>query len=131
MWVKKIEAEATRKPSSVLGSHLSGEWIAPLLKRPTRGKGEQPFTPPIRSCSGWGLPSLSGHPDSWWALTPPFHPYPTYVGRSVFCGTFLGVTPTGCYPASRSVELGLSSGKRDLPRGYPVASTSSNFKVLF
>jgi hypothetical protein len=26
-----------------------------------------------------------------------------------FCGTFLGVTPTGCYPAPCSTELGLSS----------------------
>ncbi len=108
-----------------IGSHLSGERIAPFLKRPTRGRGEQPLIPPIWSCSGWGLPSLSGRPDSWWALTPPFHPYPALsprARRSVFCGTFLGVTPTGCYPASCSVELGLSSGERELPRGYPVTS---------
>jgi hypothetical protein len=26
-------------------------------------------------CSGWGLPSRSGHPDRWCALTAPFHPY--------------------------------------------------------
>ncbi len=26
-------------------------------------------------CSGWGLPSQSGHPDCWWSLTPPFQPY--------------------------------------------------------
>ena len=25
-------------------------------------------------CSGWGLPSRSGHPDRWCALTAPFHP---------------------------------------------------------
>jgi hypothetical protein len=26
-------------------------------------------------CSEWGLPSRSGHPDRWCALTAPFHPY--------------------------------------------------------
>jgi hypothetical protein len=30
---------------------------------------------PVWSCSGWGLPSRTGHPVRWWALTPPFHPY--------------------------------------------------------
>ena len=32
--------------------------------------------PAVRSCSGRGLPSRGGHPSRWWALTPPFHPYP-------------------------------------------------------
>ena len=31
--------------------------------------------PPIWPCTGWGLPSRSGHPDRWCALTAPFHPY--------------------------------------------------------
>jgi len=31
---------------------------------------------PIWPCTGRGLPSPPGHPDGWWALTPPFHPYP-------------------------------------------------------
>src|SRR6516165_7539920 len=26
-------------------------------------------------CFGWGLPSHSGHPECWCALTAPFHPY--------------------------------------------------------
>jgi hypothetical protein len=30
----------------------------------------------IRSCTGWGLHSFSGHPKNWCALTAPFHPYP-------------------------------------------------------
>ncbi len=29
----------------------------------------------IWPCSRWGLPSRTGHPARWWALTPPFHPY--------------------------------------------------------
>jgi len=50
--------------------------IAPGLKRPTRGyRAGHPFHPPIWSCSRWGLPSYPGHPEYWWALTPPFHPY--------------------------------------------------------
>ena len=31
-------------------------------------------------CSGWGLPSRTGHPARWWSLTPPFHPYPAAPG---------------------------------------------------
>jgi hypothetical protein len=63
--------------------------------------------PPIWSCSKRGLPSLPCHHGNWWALTPPFHPYPAPTlqdngheqivlsgkvgaGRSVFCGTFPG-----------------------------------------
>ena len=48
--------------------------------------------PLIWSCSQWGLPSQAGHPSCWWALTPPFHPYPNAgtpaQGRFAFCGTF-------------------------------------------
>jgi len=31
---------------------------------------------PIWPCSGRGLPSRPRRRDRWWALTPPFHPYP-------------------------------------------------------
>ena len=53
--------------------------------------------PPIRPCTGWGLPSRSGHPDRWCALTAPFHPYraPESARRSAFCGTVRGVAPPG------------------------------------
>ena len=30
---------------------------------------------PSWPCFGWGLPSHSGHPECWCALTAPFHPY--------------------------------------------------------
>jgi len=30
---------------------------------------------PAWPCSRWGLPSQTGHPACWWALTSPFHPY--------------------------------------------------------
>ena len=87
---------------------------------------------PIWSCSGWGLPSQPGRPSCWWSLTPPFHPClcrapqarlhePGGLGhrRSAFCGTVRRVTPPGRYPATRSVELGLSS---DSDRGSPRSS---------
>ncbi len=56
------------KPSSVSprrkeDGHLSGTAIARGLLRPTRGRAGRPMgppkkaRPPIRSCSGWGLPS--------------------------------------------------------------------------
>ena len=40
----------------------------------------------------------------------PFSPLPSSRWRYLFCGTFLGVTPTPRYGAPCPVELGLSSG---------------------
>jgi len=72
-------------------------------------------------------------PECWWALTSPFHPYlqrRSEFGKVIlwiawfqlslsglwspltavyFCGTFLGVAPTGRYPAPCPAELRLSS----------------------
>ena len=57
-------AKAACKPSSVSGllgrsdgDHLSRPAVADGLERPTRGWAGLP-SPPIRPCSGWGLPSL-------------------------------------------------------------------------
>jgi len=61
--------------------------------------------PPIRPCTGWGLPSRSGHPDRWCALTAPFHPYRAPLGRAAVC--FLWHCPWGRPP-------------------WPLASTLSN-----
>ena len=78
---------------------------------------------PIWSCSGWGLPSSRCHHRDWCALTAPFHPCQKTPGsgspfhprnwRSILCGTFLRVTPTGRYPAPCSTEPGLSSPCQD------------------
>jgi hypothetical protein len=52
--------------------------VARHLLRPTRELGRAILkSSPIWSCTGWGLPSFSGHPENWCALTAPFHPYPT------------------------------------------------------
>src|ERR1019366_191873 len=62
---------------------------------PSQRADEQPVSH-AWPCSGWGLPSRSGHPDRWCALTAPFHPY--------LCGP--GGPPSAVYfllhfPASR------------------------------
>jgi len=65
------------------GDHLSGTGVAAGLVRPTRKRAPFPATPagnrktlPAWPCSGRGLPSRGSHLSRWWALTPPFHPYP-------------------------------------------------------
>ena len=48
-----------------------------LTRGPRAGRPSPPLPgtrPPIRPCTGWGLPSRPGHPDRWCALTAPFHP---------------------------------------------------------
>ena len=52
-----------------------------------------------------------------WALTPPFHPYPSSADqaandrRYIFCGTFRRLTAPSRYEASCPVEFGLSSSR--------------------
>ncbi len=41
-------------------------------------------TQPIWPCTGRGLPSPDGRPSGWWALTPPFHPYPSVRRGGLF-----------------------------------------------
>jgi len=64
--------------------HL-GMTVARHFLRPTR-KLERAILNrfPIWSCTGWGLPSFSGRPENWCALTAPFHPYPAYCGAVCF-----------------------------------------------
>lgn len=140
------------KPSSVShpdrsrcgGSHSSGTAIARCLMRPTRRLGRAILLPdrPWRSSRaapayaallpmGFTLPLAL--PRARWALTPPFHPcHRACLGvqarrRFVFCGTLLGVSVTGRYPASCSSELGLSSRRpassaSDCPSGVDTLS---------
>ena len=48
------------------------------------------------------------------------------AGRCHFCGTFLRLAPTGCYPAPCSMEPGLSSRPCQRSGGRPSASTRSD-----
>jgi len=64
--------------------HL-GMTVARHFLRPTRKLGRAILNRfPIWSCTGWGLPSFSGHPENWCALTAPFHPYPANCGAVYF-----------------------------------------------
>ncbi len=62
-----------------------------------------------------------------WALTPPFHPCRTLRARRfVFCCTFPGVAPAGCYPApcfhgARTFlpSLSFDIAKGDRPASWP------------
>ncbi len=51
-----IKWEPADKPGSVVSSHSSGPRVAAWFKRPTRERRGQRHSPPIRSCSRWGLP---------------------------------------------------------------------------
>ena len=112
------------KPSSVSrpghpgrgGNHSSRATVARRLEQPTRRLGRAALvTPAYMALLPMGFAVPSALPRARWALTPPFHPCRRRVHgargrrRSVLCGTLLGVSATGRYPASCSVELGLSS----------------------
>ncbi len=73
------------RPEWVAAVHLGPPSPAGSSGLPARvGRAGRAFWP----CSRWGLPSRSGHPERWCALTAPFHPYPPRTGgRSVLCGT--------------------------------------------
>jgi hypothetical protein len=109
--------EQTCKPSSVLlirsGSHLSRAPVAWRLKRLIpEGLSGQRHLPPIRSCSGWGLPSepVTRPLVRSYRTVAPLPQLKKPPDEAVFfCGTFLRVTPTGRYPAPCPAELGLSS----------------------
>jgi hypothetical protein len=72
---------------------------------------------PAWSCFRWGLPSRTGHPVRWCALTAPFHPYHAAAllaknvdfWRYTFCGTVPVLANGGRYPPPCPVKPGLSS----------------------
>ena len=74
---------------------------------------------PVWSCSRRGLPSRTGHPIRWCALTAPFHPYRSMRidRRFAFCCTVPIFTDGGGYPPPRPVEPGLSSKAKDVSLG--------------
>ena len=53
------------------------------------------------------------------ALTAPFHPYPVYTRRFIFCCTFRGLTPPRRYLALCSTEPGLSSTSCEAATAQP------------
>lgn len=54
-------------------------------------------SPPVWSCSGWGLPSNRNRFRLWWALNPPFHPYhASLLGSGRSAVSFLWHFPWTC-----------------------------------
>ena len=98
-------------------------------ERPHRGAGEQPISH-AWPCSGWGLPSRTGHPARWCALTAPFHP--CLCGHEPAIGGLFSVAlscgsprlAVSQHPALWSPDLprpgaGLAGPSRGHPAGSP------------
>ncbi len=76
-----FQREPDDKPGSVMRQaasdrHSSRSAVARALKQPTRKAVAGPTAFPIWSCSERGMPSMPRRRGIWWALAPPFHPYP-------------------------------------------------------
>jgi len=73
---------------------------------------------PARSCSGWGLPRPAGRPAAG-ELLPRHFTLTGLTAGGMFLWHCPGVAPTGRYPASCPVELGLSSTRPKADRDCP------------
>ncbi len=103
-------------------------------ERPLRGAGEQPISH-AWPCSGWGLPSRTGHPARWCALTAPFHPClcghePAIGGLfsvALSCGSpRLAVSQHSALWSPDLPRPGPAPARRHSPdRGHPAGSPSS------
>jgi len=109
-WKRIVSRVLSSPPETEMYDHSSKDlnYSRPQATNP-RVLGGPPVCPPIRSCSGWGLPSYPVSRDTGGLLPRHFTLTAPKAQRYLFCGTFLLVTETGCYPASCPMELGLSS----------------------
>jgi len=95
------------------GSHPSRSPVTRRLQRPYPRTDRASRIVLLFGLAPGGVYRASRSPGCWWALTRTISPSPSLPRRlCLFCGTLLRVTPTGCYPAPCSVELGLSSTGR-------------------
>src|SRR3712207_420714 len=81
---------------------------------------------PSRPCSGWGLPSRTGHPVRWWSLTPPFHPHQRRAAGGLFSVALSRGSPrvaVSDHPALWSPDV---PRRRGLPRRRDRKSTRLN-----
>src|SRR5512143_281720 len=112
---------SSRKPSSVLPRSRAGGWSSVWNDRHRPSRAAYPrlvprsrsgpcgvghTSPPIWPCSDWGLPCHRPLPAVRWALTPPFHPYPSLALGAV---SFLWPCPSPC-------------GAQALPGSLPVGA---------
>ena len=110
-------SRAGHKPSSVPeksgDDHSSRTTVACNLQQPTRElRTGRPQTLPYLALLQVGFTELPVSPlelvSSYLTISPlPDQKY--LLRRYIFCGTFLKVALTGCYPAPCPAELGLSS----------------------
>ncbi len=104
------------------GDHSSGTRVSPGLQRPTRELGAgHPRCAPLFGLAPGGVYRAGPVARTAGELLPhrftlTRSPARLRAGRSVLCGTFLRVAPTGRYPAPCPVEPGLSSPGA-VPRG--------------
>lgn len=111
MWRVRGGDKPNPVPGGPGGDHSSRTTVSRRLKRPTRkhrtGHPQAlPYSVLLRMGFTW-LPVLPREPVSSYLTLSPLPP--ENRRRFTFCGTFLGVTPTGRYPASCPAEFGLSS----------------------
>src|SRR5207302_9192829 len=110
------------------GAHLAAAPVARRLLRPLPEGSASSLIALLFGLAPSGVCLAGRSPGRRWALTPPFHPYRQRSSgddrcrRCNFCGTFLRVAPTGCYPAPCSTEPGLSSNAIYFAGGHPSAS---------
>ena len=90
-----------------MNGHLSSLYVATQFKRPTRRHGGQPYRLLFGLAPDGVSQSLFCHQKSG-ELLPRLSTL-TGFPAVYFCCTFLRVAPTGRYPASCPMELGLSS----------------------
>jgi len=83
------QSEASHKPNSVKDDHLSGIWLTPDLKQPTRESNETGrFSSPIWSCSRRGLPCVPCYQETGGLLLHLFTLIPPYGGTVYFLWHF-------------------------------------------
>ncbi len=105
---------AGHKPGSVPENsgddHSSRTAVTCNLQQPTRElRTGRPQTLPYLALLRVGFTKLPVSPLELVSSYLTVSPLPDLLRRFIFCGTFLKVTLTGCYPAPYPAELGLSS----------------------
>ena len=109
-----LSGRTLQKQRPCRDGHSSGTAVASRLMRPTWSRASNPIAP-VWPCSGWGLACHDGFPSRGallphlFTLTLRSRTQSGEAGRCVFCATFRRLAAPGRYPASCSVEFGLSS----------------------
>ena len=97
------------------GDHYSGTRVASRLKRPNPGIiAKRAASLPLFGLAPGGVYLATSVTGSTGELLPHLFTLTGASRRCVFCGTFLGIAPTGNCPAPCPLELGLSSRRPNL-----------------